>query len=230
MDTLTSVFEKLSSGTLRSRIAHQIREAILNGSLKEGERLVERKLANALGASVTAVREALIELELEGFILKKVNLGSYVTKMSIEDVEKVFHVRRVLEAYALAEAARRGTGDQVEKLEQIYLEMVDAARAKNRRAFNQHDVRWHLLVWQMAHNEYLEAALRRAALPYFAFIAIRIGTLDPLSLLRDATTHLPLLEAIKAGDAARVERTFSEMLETWLEITRSEFARELQAV
>jgi len=222
------MFEKLTPHTLRGRIAQQIRGAILSGKLKAGERLVEHKLATALGASLTSVREALIELESEGFILKKTNLGTYVTEMASEDVEKVFQVRRVVESFAMAEAARSGTPEQLQKLEATYLQMLDAARAKDPRAFNREDMNWHLLVWEMTGNQYLQAALRRAVLPYFAFIAIRITTLDPLSLLRDATAHLPLLEAIKAHDAARVQQIFIATLENWLEITRSEFARDLQ--
>ena len=219
------MFEKLAPNTLRRRIARQVREAILTGTLKAGERLIERKLATAMGASLTAVREALIELESEGFILKKTNLGTYVTKMSLEDVEKVFQVRRVLEAYAAGEAARHGTVAQVEKLESIYLEMVDAARAKNASLFNQQDMGWHLLAWEMSGNEYLQAALRRVVLPYFAFIAIRIEAVDPLSLLRDANEHLPILEAIKAKDAEGAQHAFISTLDDWLAITRAEFAQ-----
>src|SRR5215475_14121740 len=110
------MFERLTPHTLRTRIATQIREAILTSKLKEGERLVERKLATALGASLTAVREALIELESEGFIVKNANLGTYVIKLSAEDVDKIFRVRRVVEAYAIAEAAQYGTAEQLERL------------------------------------------------------------------------------------------------------------------
>ena len=209
---------------MRNRIAQQIRQAILNGALQEGERLVERKLASALGASLTSVREALIELESEGFILKKINLGTYVNKMSMEDIEKIFEVRRALESFAIAEAARQGTAEQIAGLEKTYFDMVDAARIKDARAFNRYDMQWHLHVWRMSGNEYLEAALRRAVLPFFAFVAIRISSLDPLSLLRDAYGHLPLIEAIKARDAEKAKQAFASTLDAWLSITRAEFA------
>jgi DNA-binding GntR family transcriptional regulator len=82
---------------------------------------------------------------------------------------------------------------------------------------------WHTQVWQMSGNEYVEAALRRAVLPYFAFIAIRISALDPIALLRDAQAHLPLLEAIKVGDPENARRVFARTLDGWLSITRAEF-------
>ena len=218
------MFQKLTSHTMRNRIAQQIRKAILSGALREGERLVERKLASALGSSLTSVREALIELESEGFILKKINLGTYVNKMSMEDIEKIFEVRRVLESFAISEAALQGTAEQIAELEKIYFEMVDAARVKDARAFNRYDMQWHTHVWRMSGNEYLEAALRRAVLPFFAFVAIRISSLDRLSLLRDAHGHLPLIEAVKARDAEKAKLAFASTLDAWLSITRAEFA------
>ncbi|MGA3168892.1 MAG: GntR family transcriptional regulator, partial [Terriglobia bacterium] len=57
------VFKPFETVTLRRMIADRMEEAILNGTLREGERLVERRLASQFGTSLTAVREALIALE-----------------------------------------------------------------------------------------------------------------------------------------------------------------------
>jgi len=220
------MFERLTPNTMRTRIAQQIRQVILSNQLKQGERLIERKLATALGASLTAVREALIELESEGLIVKRANLGTYVNTMGMAEIEKIFEVRSVLEAFAVVEAARNATDEQIAALETTYLEMVDAARAQDTRTFNQRDMEWHAQVWRMSGNEYAESALRRAVLPYFAFIAIRIAAVDPMSLLRDALGHLPLLEAIKSRDAEKAQQAFASTLEGWLAITRTEFSDE----
>jgi DNA-binding GntR family transcriptional regulator len=220
------MFEKLRSDTLRARIAHQIRDAILKGALKEGERLVERKLAIELGASLTAVREGLIELELEGFIIKKRNSGTHVTKLALADVEKIFELRAVLESYAFGEAARNATPEDVDSLERCYLEMVGAARNRDALAYNHKDVAWHSLVWQLTKNEFLQAALKRAILPYFASTAIRYSSVDPFVLLHDASGHYPLLEAIKARDPEAAQRAYAERISEWLRVTRLEFSHE----
>jgi DNA-binding GntR family transcriptional regulator len=167
-------FERLPSYSLRGRIAETLREAILNGTLEEGQRLVERNLAAQLGASLTAVREALIELEMEGFIQKRRNAATYVTKLTLEDTEKIFAVRSVLEAYAVEQAALLAGPEHVERLEARYIEMQEAARANDRKAFLRADYSWHEAVWQITGNEYLQAALRRLLVPLFAFTAIRI--------------------------------------------------------
>jgi DNA-binding GntR family transcriptional regulator len=101
--------------------------------------------------------------------------------------------------------------------------MVDAARAKDARTFNHEDMQWHSLLWDMTGNEYLIAALRRAVLPYFTFTAIRIATVDPRSLVRDARGHLPVLKAIKAHDPDQAQQAFAATADNWLEITRSEY-------
>jgi DNA-binding FadR family transcriptional regulator len=74
---------------------------------------VERKLAARFGARLTAIREALIALESEVVIIKKPNSSTFTMNLTFEDPEKIFRIRRVLEAYAFEEAPRRaGRDDQ----------------------------------------------------------------------------------------------------------------------
>src|SRR5258708_2941801 len=103
------VARKLATSTLRHQIVQQVREAILKGSLQPGERLVERDLAARFGTSLTAVREAIIQLESEGLITKRPNSTTHVTELSPDEIEQLSAVRKVLEEYAFVEAARHGT-------------------------------------------------------------------------------------------------------------------------
>ena len=218
------MFTKVKSDTLRTRIARQIRDAILGGTLQEGSKLVERNLANELGASLTAVREGLIELEWEGFIVKKKMSGTHVVRLGLKDVEKIFQVREVLEALAFSEAALNATEGVIAELEKGYTDMMDAARNKDARLYNQKDMAWHQAVWQASNNDFLVAALKRAVLPYFSYTAIRIGSVDPFVLYHDASDHFPLLEAIKAHDAVSARRIFTEKIQSWLALARVELA------
>ncbi len=213
-------FERLPSYSLRGRIAETLREAILNGTLEEGQRLVERNLAAQLGASLTAVREALIELEMEGFIQKRRNAATYVTKLTLEDTEKIFAVRSVLEAYALEQAALLAGPADIERLEQRYVEMQEAARANDRKLFLQKDYSWHETIWQITGNEYLQTALRRLLVPLFAFTAIRIVTRPAFDLLHDAQTHVPILDALKVRDSKAARHALLTGLTEWDAHTR----------
>jgi DNA-binding GntR family transcriptional regulator len=214
-------FEKLDSPTLRSQIARRVRRAILDGSLKPGERIVERKLASEFGASLTAVREALIELETEGFVSKKPNSFTCVTEFSILEIEKVFELRKLLEPYAFAEAARQATPEGIAHLEALYLDVVSAATRNDPRAYVHNDFVWHEAVWCMADNECLTAALRRIILPLFRFAAIRFHGGDRFDLLGDATSHMPLLEAIKARNPKMAREAILQVMDEWIEGIRA---------
>jgi DNA-binding GntR family transcriptional regulator len=128
---MQKVFERLSRTTLRERIVEKMKTAILIGALREGDRLVERQLAAKFETSLTAVREALIQLETEGFVSKKPSAATHVTKLSMEAAEKIFAVRRILETFAVEEAARLASPEQVQRLEAAYLELLDTARTHN---------------------------------------------------------------------------------------------------
>jgi len=111
------VATKLNTQPARHQVADKIRESILDGSLVPGERLVERKLADTLGTSQSAIREALIPLELEGHVSKKPNSATFVTHFSQRELENTISVRRVLEGFAVEEAARQNTPADIERLE-----------------------------------------------------------------------------------------------------------------
>lgn len=214
------VFEKLANSTLRERIAEKMQQAILTGALREGEKLVERRLAAQFETSLTAVREALIQLEAEGFVTKKPNAATFVTKLSVNSAEKIFAVRKILETYAIEEAARLATAEQVQQLEKSYSSLLDTARSTDAQVFILKDLGLHEKIWEIAGNEYLEVALRRVVHPIFAFSAIRILSGHPFDLLQDARSHLPIVEAIKSKNPEAARNAFVAALDEWLSKTR----------
>lgn len=218
---MEAVFEKISASTLRGQIAEKIRGAILRGNLKEGQRLVERQLAAQFATSLTAVREALIELESTGFVTKKPNATTHVTTLSKDAAEKIFVFRRVMEGFAVEEAARQATSKHLELLESIYFKLLDGARSKDTHLFIQTDFSLHEQIWQMTNNEYVYGSLRRVLLPYFAFTAIRVVSHRPFDLVQDVSSHLPLLDSIKARDPSAARKAFNLALDAWLEQART---------
>jgi len=215
------VFKPFETVTLRRMIADRIEEAILSGALKEGEKIVERRLASQFGTSLTSVREALIALEADGFVTKKPNAATYITKLTPEAGKKIFEVRRVLEGFAVEQAARLATPGQIEELEKAYAELLSTARAKKRELFLQRDFSFHGKIWAIADNEYLESALRRILVPVYAFSAMRIHTGEAFDLLQDAQSHNPVLEAIKAKNPALARKCFVSALDDWYASTEA---------
>lgn len=219
------LFDKLPASTLRGRIAKQVRGAILSGSLKPGDRIVERNLAGQLGASLTAVREALVELEGEGLIVKRPNATTFVAMPTAAEIAKIFEVRNVLEPFAVELAARHATPEQVAKLQNFYRGMVDAARRHDIAGYLEMDFAWHELVWTMADNEYLRSALRRMLLPMFTLKMLLPPDDSSVDWLGDATSHRAILEGIKSGNPKAARAALLAATAKWQSNTRNFVAK-----
>ena len=93
---------------LREVVCETLREAIRDGILEPGERLMEIQIAEELGVSRTPVREAIRKLELEGYVVMLPRRGTYVANLSIKDINEVYEIRASIDALAAGLAAERG--------------------------------------------------------------------------------------------------------------------------
>ena len=166
-----------------------------------------------MGTSLTATREALIQLETEGLITKKPNATTHVTKLTPDEVKQIYAVRCVLERYAFEEAARLADRNSIDKLRELHQRAVEVARSNDDIAYISADLKWHEAVWEMTGNSCLAESLRRVVVPLFGFSAI--ATQHGFNLKQDAYTHAPLLEAIVARDPVAAGIAFDRFAEVW---------------
>src|SRR3990172_5597084 len=87
--------------SLPERISQILRDGILNGDWKPGQQIVESRVAREFGVSQNAVREALLDLESQGFVLKIPHKGTYVSEFSWDEIEQAYRVRMELESLAV---------------------------------------------------------------------------------------------------------------------------------
>lgn len=113
---MSSIDRIAREGSLRDRVTASIREAILNGQLKPGQKLVERELCSSLEISRTLLREALPQLQAEGLIRSIAHKGPSVASVDAEEAKEIYQVRRVLEAFAAQEFARNASDAQIAQL------------------------------------------------------------------------------------------------------------------
>jgi DNA-binding GntR family transcriptional regulator len=205
----------VQSFTLRHQIAAQIRQAILEGAVEPGERLVERTLGTEMGASVTAVREAIIQLEAEGLITKRANTTTNVAVLTAEEITQTFVVRRALERVAMMEAARRATADDVRHLTELFSKMLEAARHRLSGVYVQHDFVWHDAVWAISGNEVLRTTLRRILLPLFGLSSVRVVAAKNYNLVEDAELHAAILDAIAKNDPQGAAEAYERGIQEW---------------
>lgn len=101
---------------VRQQTVRNIRNAIVKGRFRPGERLVERELCELTGVSRTSIREALRQLETEGFVTPIPNRGPCVAIVTPEEAKDLYEIRQVLEALAYRLFAERATPSQINGL------------------------------------------------------------------------------------------------------------------
>ena len=104
---------------LRDVVFNTLRQAILRGELKPGERLMEIQLANKLGVSRTPIREAIRKLELEGLVLMIPRKGAEVAEITEKSLRDVLEVRRALEELAVELVCEKITDEQIQDLNEL---------------------------------------------------------------------------------------------------------------
>ncbi|MEA4902929.1 GntR family transcriptional regulator [Desulfitobacterium sp.] len=177
---------------LREIVFESLREAIINGVLEPGERLMEIQLADEMGVSRTPVREAIRKLELEGFVVMIPRKGAYVAGVSDKDVTDVFEIRSALEGLAAGLAAERITDEEIEQMERMIL--YRSGEAVDIEKIVEADTDFHALVYQASRNDRLIANLANLREQIQRF---RATSLSYPGRLKDAVEeHQAIAEAI----------------------------------
>lgn len=141
---------------LRDVVFNTLRNAILRGDLKPGERLMEMHLANKLGVSRTPIREAIRMLEHEGLAVTIPRKGAQVAKMTEKDLQDVLEIRDALDELAVSMAAERMTPEQLLELKDAMKDFEIATRSGDVRRIVEADEDFHNVIYRMANNPKLE--------------------------------------------------------------------------
>lgn len=209
---------------LRELVFEALREAIINGQLEPGERLMEIQLAEELGVSRTPVREAIRKLELEGLVLMVPRKGAYVASLSMKDVVEVFEIRGALEGLAAALAAERITDEELEKLERQYVKSVEQMEKADLKGMVEVDTGFHQILYQASRNERLAQIINNLREQIQVF---RQTSLSYPGRMRIALQeHREIVDAISARDPETARRLAQEHVEnaenSMMQVIRSE--------
>jgi DNA-binding GntR family transcriptional regulator len=192
-----------------SHLIHDtLRAAIARGEIPAGRRLVEERVARAMGASRTPVREALQRLEQEGFI-EKLSYGGYTIRgVTAEEIEEIFGIRSILESYAAALATRRVRSDVIRQLEQIMDRSRETLERGDADSFVALNTEFHDCLYRASGSERLCAMILQLR-DHFHRYRKAILSVDgmPETSLQD---HEMMMEAMRRGDERAVERLVRE--------------------
>ena len=140
---------------LRDVVFKTLRQAILMGELKPGQRLMEIQLANELGVSRTPIREAMRKLELEGLVIMIPRKGAQVAKINQKGLNDVLEVRCSLEQLAVELACERITNHELEQLKSALDDFNEAVESKDLPLIAEKDVIFHDIIYASTKNERL---------------------------------------------------------------------------
>jgi DNA-binding GntR family transcriptional regulator len=131
---------------LVENVSRILSEAILEGTLNEGDQLIEADLKDQFGISRSPLREAFRVLEKKGLVEIVPRRGTFVKKISRRDIEEHFPVRSVLEGVAAKEACQRITDEDLEEMTLEFENMRRAADKNDAKAYWEHHSAFHR-VW-----------------------------------------------------------------------------------
>jgi DNA-binding GntR family transcriptional regulator len=194
---------KLPRRTLVDDAREAILKLILEGKVKPGEHLVERRLAEEFGTSRGPVRDALLRLAEEGLIVESgfrrtVALREFGAQYIID----LYNVRVAIESVALRLAVRRGAS--ADELEKIHGQMVDAAREEDVLRVAELDLRFHRELCALAGNPHIDRIMDGLSTQmHVAFVVDSTYYVPRRDLLATIEEHRPIIEAVRTGDEAR---------------------------
>lgn len=137
---------------LRDVVFHTLRDAILKGELKPGERLMELQLAEKLGVSRTPIREAIRMLEQEGLAVTIPRKGAEVAGLTEKDMQDVLQVREALDELAANIACEMITKEELEELVQAKEEFESAIHTKDIKRIAETDMKFHDIIYHATRN------------------------------------------------------------------------------
>lgn len=137
---------------LRDVVFNTLRQAIIKGELKPGERLLEIQLSEKLGVSRTPVREAIRKLELEGLVVNSPRRGATVAGITKKHLQDVLEIRKALEELAIELACERMDDDGFARLEKLHNTFIANSDSDDSLLLANLDESFHDVIYESTNN------------------------------------------------------------------------------
>ena len=200
--------ERMDRERLRDRVLDAIERALLNSTLKPGDRVVEADIAREANISRGPVREAIQHLVADGILINEPRRGTFVAQWTAADVAETYSLRALLESYAARLAMASMTQAQMAELEQLVEELCAAAKAGDGVTMYRRDIQFHHRLYEFSGHKLLARMVhdleRRISL------LVNVDATTTRDLVQYAQNHRLLLESLKSGDPERAEHLFRE--------------------
>lgn len=206
MTEIPALTEPASVGAASARVADHLREAILRGELRPGDRIRQEEVAERLGASRLPVREALRMLEAEGLTEHEAHKGARVPRLSQHEVEVIYQMRERLEPLAIIESLERLSDDDHARIEEVQRRIEENGDVDR---FLELDREFHLLTYSGCAIEPLMSMVRRLWNSTQHYRRAFVSLSGPGRMWVVNAEHRLILDAVERRDPVDAERHVS---------------------
>ena len=205
------VFEAAPKSLISDFITEQIEKAITSGSLRPGQKLALKELAETFKVSMLPVRDALNRLIAAGLVIRRPNQGVFVVELTLEEMESILEVRVPLEGAGARLAAGRAIPEEIRALRNMVLQMADSLEQRDFLRYSQTDLVFHRTLWKCSKNSFLEKTMSSLMLPWFGF-QLASGLLSSVAnYAQIPALHDQIISAIEARDGAKAEEAIATL-------------------
>lgn len=195
--------DNLDFETIPTKVCRVIRQAILNGELQPGQRLVQDELANSIGVSRMPIREAFKQLETEGLIIIEPHKGAFVRTFSIDEVQEIYYLRSIFEKEAVKDSVENMNDSVISRLEELVEKME---KTSNIEDFVKINIQFHSELMSCCQMNKLKSFIENLwsgfpqHTPYL--LPNQIGTSN--------SEHREILKAVKENDSLKAGDLISQ--------------------
>jgi len=194
--------------SLGQHVYLRLRQAILRGELAPGSRLVESRLAGALGISRTPVREGIHKLEREHLVKQGPSGGFFVAGLTREDIRETFGIRAVLESYAVSLAALQHRENELSALDRKIRDYQACIDRGDMGSLLRINTEFHDLLYGLSRSPRLIKMINDLRDQIYRFRQVLLKTEEWARVSNDDHRHM--LALIRKRDAEGVERLVRE--------------------
>ncbi len=205
-----SGIKRVEQRTLCDEAADRLRDAIRNGGLRPGTRLVERDLAEHLGMSRIPVREAISRLVEEGLVEKSPHRGTFVYAPTRKEIEEICSLRVVLERFVVERVMIVWSPTHEADLRATVGRMRHAACQNDVHQMHEGDYHFHSTLWAIADHSLLLEMISGLRSRINRFLYEAAGVLPASEVDTHIDAHDRLIDVLKQTDVALAQATMTD--------------------
>lgn len=195
----------IQTDSISMQVYLYLKKLILSGEYAPGHRILVLEITRLYQISQAPVREALERLKQEGLVFSRPNKGSIVSDITAKEIKDIFVMREMLEGFAVRESLPFLKKSNIRALEGIIEEMDAAVRENDILKILEKDMSFHGYFYEQCGNHFVLETWNRMKTKVMRFMAISNRHYSTEKLV---DVHLSLLNVLKTGDVAAIEKRF----------------------